>query len=768
MRLAPCLISMIGLLLAVAPAFGDSRTGATSGLRSFGRVLEQLYSNLDRERAKLMQQEELLTKACDRSGTAAGVARFARQDQAELDAARAKLEQAQTNYRSLQGEIATFSTEYQTKQTALRQVQQNRQQSHDVFLQTQDDYANAIDLLQRGIAYVESAPGPLSAQSLLSLRKMIAPLAMKMAPQLESPQIPARAFQQPFMDPSSSVRNADNFLSAQTQFAVQSNDMEVAPEQNQQPPEAGGLQMLAPPALVQTGMKSMRQGSSANDQVLAVLKELLETFRTDRQSSVDKENRDQNTFNNLQKSLSSMVTSLLQKIQEKQSEQQAYEAGAAEAQVAAESAQGLVGSTKTLAGDMEETCQYQMRALSHEKEVLDDALQRIKSGDALMQNAEVASPSNPPAFVQLDSATRLAAKKALLTTGYQIMSPTLIQTASRIGTAPSNEVGNMLQSLLGRLSSTQETGMQQSSQATQQAWCQAQLSSTSQAESQEKGRVSSFKERQARMEAAEQTISAAVDALNERINGLSKAVTAAQEERRNEDQITSVEQKSHGVAGKALSSELQLLQQMPREAHVGSLIQILQRALADIQELQLSSRASQQELQALYQRFSSDVSSTENSLDTALSGSRARLAEIKQAKLQTLKDLSDAKQEVESSEQYLVTLRPSCDFIDKSLSEGSKNRKDEIDAVQQAVQVLNAAGLPQSIPAQQQVPIGPHDGTNAAVQFPQPVNQQLNFQQPQPQANLLTSSMSMLSSMPSTAVGVQMAPMDGLTMVQPL
>merc|ERR1719160_1359829 len=243
MRLAPCLISMIGLLLAVAPAFGDSRTGATSGLRSFGRVLEQLYSNLDKERAKLMQQEELLNRACDRSGSAEGFARFARQDQAELDAARAKLEQAQTNYRSLQCEIATFSTEYQTKQTALRQVQQNRQQSHEVFLQTQDDYANAIDLLQRGIAYVESAPGPLSAQSLMSLRKMIAPLAMKMAPQLETPQVPfpqqPAAFQQTLADPSNSVRVADNFLSAQTQFTAQSGDVmsDVAPGQVQQPLE---------------------------------------------------------------------------------------------------------------------------------------------------------------------------------------------------------------------------------------------------------------------------------------------------------------------------------------------------------------------------------------------------------------------------------------------------------------------------------------------------------------------------------------------------
>merc|ERR1719169_86475 len=101
--------------------------------------------------------------------------------------------------------------------------------------------------------------------------------------------------------------------------------------------------MLAPPALVQTSMRANRGGSTANDQVMAVLKELLETFRTDRQSSVDKENRDQNTFTQLQKSLNSMVTTLLQRIQEKQSEQQAYEAGAAEAQVAAESAQGLVG-----------------------------------------------------------------------------------------------------------------------------------------------------------------------------------------------------------------------------------------------------------------------------------------------------------------------------------------------------------------------------------------------------------------------------------------
>merc|ERR1719160_1827128 len=662
------------------PVLGEIRTG--SGLRSFGRVLEQLYSNLDRERTKLMQQEELLTRACDRTGTAAGVARFARQDEAELDAARAKLEQAQTNYRALQGEIAAFSTESQTKQTALRQVQQNRQQSHEVFMQTQDDYANAIDLLQRGIAYVESAPGPLSAQSLLSLRKMIAPLAMKMAPQLETPQVPfsqgPAAFPQTLMDPSSSVRNADSFLSAQTQYAVQSSDnMDMAPEQSQQPAEANGLQMLAPPSFVQTRMRNNRVVSTANDQVMSVLKELLETFRTDRQSSVDKENRDQNTFNNLQKSLSSMVTSLLQKIQEKQSEQQAYEAGAAEAQVAAESAQGLVGSTKTLASDMSETCQYQVRSLGHQKEVLDDAIQRIKSADALMQNAEVTAPQGgpvSPSLIQLDSSTRLAAEKSLLTTGYQIMSPTLIQTASRIGTAPSNEVSGMLQSLLGRLSSAQETGMQQSSQATQQAWCQAQLSSTSQTESTDKGRVSSLKERQSRMDAAEQTISAAVDALNERIAGLSKAVNAAQEERRSEGQIAAVEQKSHAVAGKALSSEVQLLQQMSKESHVGSLIQILQRALADIQELQLSSRASEQELQALFQRFSSDVAATQNSMQTALSGSRARLAEIKQAKLQTLKDLSDAKQEVETSDQYLVTLRPSCEFIDKSLSEGSRGR----------------------------------------------------------------------------------------------
>jgi hypothetical protein len=763
---------MIRLLLAGTPAFGETRTGASSGLRSFGRVLEQLYSNLDRERAKLMQQEELLNRACDRSGTAGGFARFARQDQAELDAARAKLEQAQTNYRSLQSEIGTFSSEYQTKQTALRQVQQNRQQSHEVFLQTQDDYANAVDLLQRGIAYVESAPGPLSAQSLLSLRKMIAPLAMKVTPQLETPQVPFPqqpvAFQQALPDPSGSVRVADNFLSAQTQFAAQSNDMDVAPEQVQQPLEATGLQMVAPPSFVQTRMKTRGAiASRANEQVVSVLKELLETFRTDRQTSVDKENRDQNTFTQLQKSLNSMVTTLIQRVQEKQSEQQAYEAGAAEAQVAAESAQGLVGSTKQLAGDMEETCQYQVRSLTHQKEVLDDALQRIKSGDALMQNAEVAVPQNIPALIQLDSTTRQAAKKVLLETGYRTMSPTLIQTAARIGTAPNNEVSTMLQSLLGRLSSAGETGMQQSSRAQQQAWCQQQLSSTSDTESVEKSRVTSFKDRQQRMEAAESTISAAVDALNERIGGLDKAVNAAKEERRSETQIVAVEQKSHGVAGKALSAELQLLQQMPRESHVGSLIQILQRALADIQELQLSSRASEQQLETLFQRFEADVTSTSNSLQTALGGSRARLAEIKQAKLQTLKDLADAKQEVESSDQYMVTLRPSCEFIDKSMNEGSKNRNDEINAVQQAVQVLDASNLPAV--NQAQMPIGLHGG-NTALQYPAPVNQQFNFQQPQPQTQAqLLPSLSMLNSMQSgNGAGIPIAPMDGLTMVQPM
>lgn len=533
--------------------------------------------------------------------------------------------------------------------------------------------------------------------------------------------------------------------------------------------------MLAPPSFVQTSMK-IRGASRANDQVMAVLKELLETFRTDRQSSVDKENRDQNTFNQLQKSLSSMVTTLLQRIQEKQSEQQAYEAGAAEAQVAAESAQGLVGSTKQLAGDMEETCQYQQRSLSHQKEVLEDALQRIKSGDALMQNAEVAAPERALALIQLDSTTRQAAKTVLLEAGYKTMSPMLIQTAARIGTAPTNEVGTMLRSLLGRLSSAGETGMQQSSRATQEAWCQQQLSSTSQTESVEKSRVASFKDRQQRMEAAEQTISAAVDALNERTGGLERAVKAAQEERRSENQITAVEQKSHAVAGKALSTELQLLQRMPKESHVGSLIQILQRALADIQELQLSSRASEQQLQALFQRFQADVSSTQSSLQTALSGSRARLAEIKQAKLQTLKDLSDAKQEVESSDQYLVTLRPSCEFIDKSMNEGSKNRKDEIDAVQQAVQVLDAAGLP-SINNQAQMPIGPHGGSNAGFQsfnqqFPAPINQQFNFQQSQPQAQAqaqLLPALSMFNSMqPGTDAGIPIAPMDGLTMSQPM
>merc|ERR1719428_1618 len=141
---------------------------------------------------------------------------------------------------------------------------------------------------------------------------------------------------------------------------------------------------------------------------------------------------------------------------------------------------------------------------------------------------------------------------------------------------------------------------------------------------------------------------------------LAQHITERQE-REARKKVFLVEQRSHGVALKAIHGEIAMLTQMERAAHTDSLIAILQRAASDVEELRATAQVTEKQEEGALARFEQDAAQAKQTLDAALDDEKAHLADIQNVKLQTMKDEADTKQEADTSEQYLATLRPTCD-----------------------------------------------------------------------------------------------------------
>jgi len=120
-------------------------------------------------------------------------------------------------------------------------------------------------------------------------------------------------------------------------------------------------------------------------------------------------------------------------------------------------------------------------------------------------------------------------------------------------------------------------------------------------------------------------------------------------------------------------------------------MQMIEKLVYEAKDLQAKAKQGEGEAQAAYETLVSDTNDSVAALQLEVVTKTKAKAEAEKEKLQTESDLNDAVDELERLSKYTADLHAECDYLLKNFDIRQEGRAQEIEALQQAQQILSGA-----------------------------------------------------------------------------
>lgn len=118
---------------------------------------------------------------------------------------------------------------------------------------------------------------------------------------------------------------------------------------------------------------------------------------------------------------------------------------------------------------------------------------------------------------------------------------------------------------------------------------------------------------------------------------------------------------------------------------------MIEKLIYDAKELEADAKKSESESQAQYETFIADTSATLKDLSTAVVTKSEEVSKAEKEKIETEEALKGTLTDLQDLAKYKAGLHEECDYIMKNFGIRQEGRQAEIDAVQQAKQILSGA-----------------------------------------------------------------------------
>merc|ERR1712039_312825 len=122
-------------------------------------------------------------------------------------------------------------------------------------------------------------------------------------------------------------------------------------------------------------------------------------------------------------------------------------------------------------------------------------------------------------------------------------------------------------------------------------------------------------------------------------------------------------------------------------------MQVIQKLIYDARELESESKKGEQALQDQYEAFVSETNKAVKELMSEVATKAEQKAEADQAKVSTHEDIEGVVSELEGLAKYNSEMHTACDFLIKNFNARQEARSQEMEALQQAKQILNGASM---------------------------------------------------------------------------
>merc|ERR1719263_1901271 len=354
----------------------------------------------------------------------------------------------------------------------------------------------------------------------------------------------------------------------------------------------------------------------------------------------------------------------------------------------------------------------QLRA--EEIEAIEKAIEIISSG-AVAGSAEKHLPAlvQKSAFAQLraesnNNEAALAKVAAFLQKkSNSIGSHILALIATKAGEDPFIKVKQMIKDLIVKLME------EAAEEAEHKAWCDTELSSNEQTRKEKTAAVESLHAQKDELEASIAKLTEDIAELTQAIADLDAAMakyTALRNEEKAKNAQTTADAKAAQTAvaqaltvlkdfyEKAAEATAFSQQQQPEifeseykgmQSSNGGVVGMLEVIESDFARLEADTKAAEESAQAEYDEFMTDSATDKSKKTTDSEHKAAKKQDESQALTQCLEDLQGTQEELDAALAYFDKLKPSCVDAGVSFEERVARRKEEIESLQQALEVLN-------------------------------------------------------------------------------
>jgi len=467
--------------------------------------------------------------------------------------------------------------------------------------------------------------------------------------------------------------------------------------------------MKAATALLQAkhGDQYMPSYSAASGEIFGVLKQLQEEMKADLSEAQKTEADRASNFADLRAAKTSEIEAGEKMAETKEDEKATCDNDLAEAKEDLGVTQGALAEDSKFSGNLEKTCDEAETNFNARKN------SRLSEIEAVAQTIEILTGDEAKdamdttfSFVQVSASDMLRKKAAAVLR--KSKNPEISMLATSVELDAFTKVKEMIDKMISTLKA------QSADEVKKNDWCKDSLQENEMTTLKTTDLKADLEAKASQLEATIKTLSEEIETANNDISAQRVALQSASADRKQENldfQTTVADQTATAeILAKALdklatfyddAALLQKSKQTPPVAQMeykkssgaGGVMSMIEKLIFDTKDITAKSKKSESESQAAYEQLVADTNDSVDGLMKAITDKTKARSQAKKDLSLTNDDLAGAVQELEDLGKTKADLHSDCDYVMKNFMIRQKARADEVEALQQAKQILGGANL---------------------------------------------------------------------------
>jgi len=455
-----------------------------------------------------------------------------------------------------------------------------------------------------------------------------------------------------------------------------------------------------------------------SSEIVGVLKQLKEEMEGDLSESQKEEHERAAAFAELRAAKTQEIDIGYKMSEEKEDQLANQDNALAEAKEDLGQEKAVLGSDQKFAANLQETCADADKNYEKRKSARQEEARAISETIGILKGDEARDAmSGTFSFVQVSSTTgkeaqqRRLAAQALRRAAKVAQDPQLSMLATSAELDAFTRVKKAIDDMIAMLKTQQEDEVKKTD------WCKAELQSNEMSTSKMESHQADLEATIAKLESDIQTLAAEIADAKAQIAQTQLDLQRASMTRKQEnidfqkvigDQTVTIE-----VLHKALdrlanyydlvqtkgSSWIQrqtpdvVQMEYKKSAGATGVMEMVEKLIHDSRELMANSKTAESTAQSAYEALIADSNASIEALQKEVVSKTKAKVEAEKDLRQTKSDLGDAMKELEGLAKYNAELHTECDYVLKNFDLRQSGRAQEIEALQQAKQILNGASL---------------------------------------------------------------------------